>query len=173
MKKLIFVMMLLVAAIAEAGQNYVVEELDLGPTKGYPKYLAPNRKAELPLVIIYTNGYDNSAPDSTTFECWTYYDSLYIAGSLVYFGTKIGNYESTPTKIKLLWEIVGPTKTIKVQQSKTIPAQRFVAYFLRRSLPSVEGATYAISTKAYSAQPGISGALLHQMINFFYISDVL
>jgi len=156
-------------------QESEVIQIDLGPTYGYPKHLVPNRNKDLPLVIIYANGYDDSAPDSTSFECWTYYDTYYVAGNQQYFGVKIGNYESTQTKVILDWQIIGPTKTIKVRQGKNLPSARFTAYFIRRALPPVENATYGILTTVYYPKPGVSapGSLLHELSSFFYINEIL
>jgi hypothetical protein len=176
MRRLIYVLFVSVCLMlcgqtltaAEWEQEFEVIEVDLGPTTGYPKHLAPTNNAALPLVIIYANGYDDSAPDSTSFECWTYYDTFYVAGNQQYFGVKIANYEPTQTKVTLDWEIIGPTKTIKVRQAKNLPAGRFTAYFIRRALPPVAPATYGIVTTLSS-----QGTQIHQMSSFFYIREIL
>jgi hypothetical protein len=92
-------------------------------------------KCEPNAILIYGNGYATSAPDETSLECWWYWDSLHIVGTNVYFGVKIANYEDTSQRIRSEYLLDGPKK-IRVRQMKTIPAKRFMAYFIAQPLSS-------------------------------------
>jgi hypothetical protein len=144
--------------------------VDLGPIPNNTKAMAgilPRKSQADPIILIFQNGYKSyGAPDSVSLACWEPYDSFYNHPEPVYFGVILGNFESTDKKVQLLWELAG-TKNLKVRQTKTVPALRVVAYFIKKPLAATPG-TYGLRTSLF-----FENRVIHSLTTLFFISSVI
>lgn len=158
---------------AERIRDDEILTVDLGPIPNSMKAQAMTlmSRQDLPRILVLQAGYKSfEAPSDPTFECWETLDELYEIGSGVYFGMAVANFESASKKIGLSFEVTGG-KSYKIVAQKTIPGNRLVAYYVKKSLGN-EAAVYSLTTKV--GQPGsvpLPGTIIDQATAKFIIKE--
>jgi hypothetical protein len=155
-------------AIAYAvAHNLSSFEVDLGSVDRKMKPLTPKGDIN-PEIWAFANGVNSSKDKDIDEECWDYYFS-YTVGTYIYLAVLAANYEMTDEPIQLVYSLDGPKiKTYK--RSKTIPAQRLLAYFLRTRLGDSPG-TYLFET-AIKWRTATALILLDSIRTNFYVPNV-